>query len=116
MFLLYSSLYTGLPITPDRPLNVFDSTIVSILAYMSEVWTVEFHKLLLEPNQIDKAPFEMINNKCCKYITGMPIEPQTLNKQNEPQQGKLTTDYHTQTQLVQNEKPNSLTKEASSHF
>ena len=72
MFSLSSSLYTGITISPTLPLKVFDSTIRPILAYGSEVWSVEYFKLLLKPNLIDKAPFEMINNKYCKYISGMP--------------------------------------------
>ncbi len=67
-----SSLYTGLTITQSLPLKVFDSTIRPILAYGSEVWSAEFLKLISQPNLVDKAPFETVNNKFCKYIAGMP--------------------------------------------
>ncbi len=72
MFSLCSSLYTGLIITSSLPLNVVDSTIMSILPYGSEVWSAEVLKLISKPNIVDKAPFEMANNKFCKYIAGMP--------------------------------------------
>ena len=72
MFSLCSSLYTGITVTPSLPLKVFDSTIRPILAYGSEVWSAEFLKLLTKPSCIDKAPFEMVNNKFCKYVAGMP--------------------------------------------
>ncbi len=62
----------GLTITPSLPLKVFDSSIRPILSYGSEVWSAEFLKLIYKPNLVDKAPFEMVNNKCCKYIADMP--------------------------------------------
>ena len=72
MFSLCSSLYTGITINPSLPLQVFDSTIRPILTYGAEVWSAEFLKLLAKPSLLDKAPFEMINNKFCKYVAGMP--------------------------------------------
>ncbi len=71
MFSLCSSLYTGLTITPSLPLKVFDSTIRLILAYGSEVWLVEFLKLISKPNLVEKAPFDY-GGLVCQYIAGMP--------------------------------------------
>ncbi len=71
MFSLFSSLYTAITISPTLPLKIFDSTIRPILAYGCEVWPEEFLKLLLKPKLIEKAPFEMVNNKLYKYISGM---------------------------------------------
>ena len=72
MFSLCSSLYTGITVKPHLPLSVFDSTIRPILVYGSEVWASDFTKLLSKPSQIDKAPFEQVQNKFCKYIIGLP--------------------------------------------
>ncbi len=72
MFSLSSSLYTGITIKPQLPLSLFDSTIRPILMYGAEVWGSEFYKLLSKPSQIDKAPFEEVQNKFCKYIAGVP--------------------------------------------
>ncbi len=71
MFPLCSSLYTGLTNTSSLPLKLFDSTIRHILAYGQEVWSAEFLKLISKPNLVDKAPFEMVKNRFCKYIAGM---------------------------------------------
>ncbi len=71
MFSLSKFLYTGLTITLSLPLKVFDSTIRPIPAYGSEVWSAEFFKLISKPNLVDKAPFEMVNNKVCKCIAGI---------------------------------------------
>ncbi len=65
MFSLCSVLYTGITISQTLPLKIFDSTIRPILAYGCEVWSAEFLKLLLKPKPIDKAPFEIVNNKFC---------------------------------------------------
>ncbi len=51
---------------------MFGSTLRSILAYGSEVWSAEFLKLISKPNFVDKSPFEMVNNKFCKYIACIP--------------------------------------------
>lgn len=72
MYLLKGSLYTGVTFQPELPLKIFDSTIRPILAYASEVWCVDYLKLLLKPNLIDKSPFELINNRFCKGIMGLP--------------------------------------------
>ena len=66
MYLLKSSLYTGVTFNPNLPLKIFDSTVRPILLYASEVWCCEFLKLLTRPSNIDKTLFESINNKFCK--------------------------------------------------
>ena len=48
------------------------STVRPILTYGCEAWASDFTQLLLKPNQLDKAPFEQINNKFCKYVLGVP--------------------------------------------
>jgi len=71
LFQMSSSLYTGLTFTPDIPLKIFDSTVRPILTYGCEAWASDYAKLLIKPNQLDKAPFEQINNKFCKYVLGV---------------------------------------------
>ncbi len=66
-----SSLYTGLTFTPDIPLKAFDATVRPILTYGCEAWASDFIKPFHKPNQLDKAPFEQINNKVCKYVLGV---------------------------------------------
>ena len=60
MFVLRGALYTGITFQPDLPLKVFDSTVRPILVYGSEVWCIEYLKLLTKTNLLDKAPFETI--------------------------------------------------------
>ena len=72
MFSLARSLYTGVTFNPSLPLKVFDSTIRPIITYGSEVWSHQYIKFLQKPIQIDKAPFESINNRFCKYVMGLP--------------------------------------------
>ncbi len=66
-----SSLYTGLTFTPDIPLKVFEATVRSIVTYGCESWESDFIQPFHKHNQLDKAPFEQINNKLCKYVVGV---------------------------------------------
>ncbi len=68
LFQMCSSLYTGLTFTPDIPLKVFDATVRSISTYGCEAWASDFIQPFHKPNQLDKAPFEQINNNFCKYV------------------------------------------------
>ncbi len=52
--------------------SVLVCTIRPIVAYESEVWSADILKLISKPNLVDKAPFERVNNKVCKYIADMP--------------------------------------------
>ena len=72
MYLLKSSLYTGITFQPDLPLKIFDSTVRPILTYGCEIWCIEYFNLFLKPHTTDKTPFEHINNKFCKSIMGLP--------------------------------------------
>ena len=72
MFSLSKSLYTGVTFNPNLPLKVFDSTIRPIITYACEVWGHQYSKVLLKVNQIDKLPFESINNRFCKFVMGLP--------------------------------------------
>ena len=72
MYSMKSTLYTGITFQPDLPLKIFDNTIRPILVYGCEVWCTEYLKLLSKPLEIDKTPFENINNKFCKSIMGLP--------------------------------------------
>ena len=72
MFLLRSSLYTGVTFQPNLPLKIFDSTVRPILTYSSEVWCIQYIKLLFKPNLIDKSSLESVNNRFCKCIFGLP--------------------------------------------
>ena len=69
MFLLRSSLYTGVTFQPNLPLKIFDSTVRPILTYSSEVWCIQYIKLLFKPNLIDKSPLESVNNRFCKFCS-----------------------------------------------
>ncbi len=72
LYHMTGSLYTGLTFSPEVPIKIFDSTVRPILTYGCEAWASEYFKMLLKPTQVDKAPFEQINNKFCKYILGVP--------------------------------------------
>ena len=72
MFLLTSSLYTGVTFQPDLPLKIFDNTVRPILTYGCEVWCGEYVKSLAKITSIDKAHFESVNNRFCKRIMGLP--------------------------------------------
>ncbi len=71
LFQMCSSLYTGLAFTPDIPLKVFDATVRPILTYGCEAWASDFIQCFHKHNQLDKAPFEQINNTFCKYVLGV---------------------------------------------
>ncbi len=60
-----NSLYTGVAFT----LDIDAATVRPILTYGCEVWASDFIQLIKKPDQLDKAPFEQINN-FCKFVLG----------------------------------------------
>ena len=72
MFAMSRSFYTGITFNPALPLKVFDSTIRPIITYASEVWSCQYTNLISKPSKIDKAPFEQVSTRFCKYVMGLP--------------------------------------------
>ena len=67
-FALKSKLPFGSELSPKLWLKLYESIIVPIITYSSEIWIADFNTNL---NNLDKTPFEKIQNFIFKNILGV---------------------------------------------
>jgi hypothetical protein len=71
-FSLSSSLFNSDFQDASLMLKLFDTMIRPITTYACEVWAQQFtNKLDLEKNNLDRLPFEQLQNRVCKSILGV---------------------------------------------